>query len=145
MSNTYPEESSGLRARKKSLATLMTRSRWHWRRWRGVWGALPPAWFQSVEISGNFILFGQYCIKILGNFIFFWQVCVKILGNLVFIKPSQFFFSVKTFFFLEVTLNSDRKTVSISVKTFLFFWRSSKFGQQNRLNFSEDLFFWRPP
>ena len=47
---------------------------------RGVSGGgralVPPAWFQNVEI--------------LGNFIFFRQVCVKILGYLILIKPSQF-------------------------------------------------------
>ena len=86
----------------------------------GPGGTSPPAWFQSVEISGNFILFGQCCIKILGNFIFFGQVCVKNFG--------QFNF---------------HQTVSISVKTFFsfFFWRSPHFGQKNRLNFSKDLFY----
>ena len=49
-----------------------------------------PVPLQKIEISGNFKLLGQYCIKILGNFIFFGQVRVNSLGSLIFIKPSQF-------------------------------------------------------
>ena len=81
----------------------------------GGGGTGPPAWFQSVEISGNSMLFRQYCIKILGSFILFGQVCFKILGNLIFIKPCQFQWR-PFFFFFGGHLNLDRITDRFSGK-----------------------------
>ena len=44
-------------------------------------------------------------------------------------------------FFFGDHLNLERKTVSITVKTFFFFLRSPKSGEKNRFDFKKDLFF----
>ena len=75
-------------------------------------GHWPPAWFQSVKISSNFIL-GIWAIlhQNFGQFHIFWASLHQNFGQ----------FNI-------------HQTVSISVKTFFFlsFWRSPKFGQKNR-------------
>ena len=70
----------------------------------------------------------------------FWRS--ELVKNLMWCWPEELGFSVNEGFFFGDHLMLDRKTVSISEKTFFFLLRSPDFGQKNRLNFSEDLFFW---
>ena len=97
----------------------------------------------ACQNFGNFIFFGQFCVKILGYFIFCGQFCVKILDKFVRLKfsacprkplfPFPFpFLETNRLFSFGGHLNFfflDRRTVSISVKTFFF----SFFG--DHLNF----------
>ena len=84
-------------------------------------GALAYSLGFSVEISGNFILFGQFHItwailhQNLWQFHIFWASLRQNFGQFNIYQTVSI--SVETFFF-GGHLNSNRKTTSISVKTF---------------------------
>ena len=106
------------------------------RRWGGGGGGREgtglPSWCKVSKfrakfwaifyILGDFIFFGQYCVKILGNFMS--------LGQVWLVKDSEHW----------TEKQSQCEWSKWRPYFYLFFWRS-QFGQKNRLNLSEDHFF----
>ena len=100
------------------------------KQWRRRWGK-----GRGGTGPSRLVLRCRSCAKILGNFIFFGQFCLKILGNFSFFGQN----------FFVGDLNLDRKTVSISVKT--FFWRSPSLIESSHFSGKSLVFhksFWAP-
>ena len=89
-----------------------------WRRRWGVLGALAPRLVSKCRNFGQFYIIWAMLHQNFGQFHIFWASLRQNFGQ----------FNI-------------HQTVSISVKTFFSFWRSPHFGQKNRLNFSDDLFY----